>query len=169
MTHDDIQPLLAEHALATLAPEAAARVDAHLAGCAACRVEFDELLAAVTELELAASPVHALAPRAGALDDLLAAARSTPQEASVVAPERVARDRGVPQRPAPRRRFRFGFAAVAGLAACVALGGSLVALDSRNDRITSLERRLAEFQAAIQGAKTPEGRDARDQFKAFFR
>ncbi|MBC7592258.1 MAG: ATP-binding protein, partial [Salinibacterium sp.] len=31
------------------------------------------------------------------------------------------------------------------------------------------EQFLNRFQAAIQGAKTPEGRDARDQFKAFFR
>ena len=51
MTHDCSQPL-AEHAFGTLDAREAARVDAHLAACAACRVEFDEFVAALERFGL---------------------------------------------------------------------------------------------------------------------
>ena len=53
----EIQPLLAAYALEALEPEERLRVEAHLAGCAACRAALAEYQAVAEGLALAAPPV----------------------------------------------------------------------------------------------------------------
>lgn len=78
--HEFAEPLLAEHALGTLDPSDGSRVDDHLVACAACRTTLAELADAVAGLEQAVATT-AVAPRAGARESLVAAARRTPQDA----------------------------------------------------------------------------------------
>lgn len=139
-THDQVEPLLAEHALGTLAPDARELVEAHLATCASCRLELDELAAAVAQLEQdVAVPFPDVPP--AELDQsrqsLLDAARRAPQRGAGAAAAHA------PTRQRSRRR-RFvpspsGIAAGALAAACVVLVAVTV---DRQDRINSLEGRL---------------------------
>ena len=133
-THDDVAPLLAEHALGTLDTDRRAAVDLHVVECAACRVELDELAGGVATLEeavVAPGPGSATSQRATLLDR----ARMTPQ---IPAEETAAG-----HAPRPRRAWRAPswLAASAATLACIALA---VVLVDRQDRIDSLERRLAD-------------------------
>ncbi|MCW2920341.1 MAG: hypothetical protein JWL76_215 [Thermoleophilia bacterium] len=138
--HDYVEPLLAEHALGTADVVHRARVDAHIALCASCRTTFVELSDAVAGVERAvhASAIddHAVEPRSGARESLLAAARTTPQvtrdAASVASPARRA------QRPAPWRRW------ILVAAPTLACAGLLVAMVQQAGRIDTLEQRVKD-------------------------
>lgn len=148
LTHVAVEPLLAEHALGALDDVDAHRVDAHLIECAACRAEFDELVAAVAELDAAAAPATAMEPAPNATRDLLTAARRTPQARPVELPAH-----------SPRRswgRFGIGLGGASLVAACVALAMTVTTLGERDDRIASLEQRLK----AAKGDQVPTFRGA---------
>lgn len=106
MNGHDVFEMLDAYALGTLPPADAERVRAHLAGCAACRAEYDEVrnVLDVLPLALPAEPVPA-----GARDRLFA--RLDAEAVPVPGPDRL---------PMPRRR---GFAAplVGALAAALLL------------------------------------------------
>ena len=69
MRCEDVQPLLSDHLDGALAPAEGAAVDGHLAGCAACRAELEDLRAVVAMLH--AVPGEAMP---GGLFDRIAAA-----------------------------------------------------------------------------------------------
>lgn len=144
--HNRCNQPLAEHALGQLPPDEAARVDAHIAECAACRVEFDELVAAVAAVDIAAAPAAALEPHSASRDSLLAAARATPQER----PEPLTAQ----PVPAPSRWLRMHQIALA--VAAVSLMGMFLTLGTRDEQISSLERRLDDAKgeqiAVLRGA-----------------
>jgi len=156
--HDVVEPLLAAHALATLEPHEAERVDLHLVTCASCRVTFDELAAAGGWVELRA---HEAATDSGAYgdpplavrDDVLARARATPQDdapqGAHAGEERAAVLSGAPARlRGPSRGGGWLRGAGARLGAVGALGVMVAALlvtASRDqDRIASLEQQLRD-------------------------
>lgn len=148
ITHVAVEPLLAEHALGALDAADAQRVDAHLIECTACRVEFDELVAAVAHIDETLALAAALEPAPNAARDLLTAARRTPQSRPVTLP--VARR---------RRRwgmFGVGLGGASLVAACVALALTMSTLGARDDKIASLEQRLK----AAKGDQVPTFRGA---------
>lgn len=173
--HDVVEPLLAAHALATLEPHDADRVELHLAGCAACRVTFDELAAAGAWVELRA---HEAAGAGGAAgepppsirDEVLARARTAPQdgiqegdgEATHHEPARTRLRRS----PSSRRvgSLRRRFTAIGALGATVA--ALLVNAHGDQDQIASLEQRLRDAKGdqvqVLDGAQfeVPQAGDA---------
>lgn len=139
--HDYVEPLLAEHALGTADVLHRARVDAHIALCAACRATFTELSDAVAGLEQAVhEPI--LEPLPGSRESMLAAARTTPQagqgmtavgaHAAHAAADRRSR------RGAPKRRWLL---VAAPTLACLALLATNV---SQAGRIDQLEQRVKD-------------------------
>src|SRR5690606_10243648 len=77
---------LGVHVLGALEPEERAEVEAHLAECAACRAEYEEL-AALPALLAKVSPddvAHAVQPPSAVLDRLLAARVKRRRRARVV-------------------------------------------------------------------------------------
>jgi anti-sigma-K factor RskA len=140
LEHDYVEPLLAEHALGTADVVHRARVDAHIALCAACRTTFAELTDAVAGLERA---VHApsLEPRAHARESLVAAARTTPQlaaPAAAGAPAAIANGRAA--RPQSRRWRQWILVAAPTLAGAALLGATW----NQAGRIDTLEQRVTD-------------------------
>lgn len=144
--HDELEPLVPEHALGTLDPELRARVDAHLEECAACRLAFDEVSAAVADVESAIAPGIMATPRFGATRSLMDAAARTAQDRVDAAGVRRSR------RP---RRWRLPGIVAAGAACGTIVVLALLLADSR-DRAASLERRLRDARgdqvAVLRGA-----------------
>jgi hypothetical protein len=66
---EEVRDQLAEHALGVLSPDAANAVEAHLRGCAACRLEAAELSEGAAVVALAVAPAP---PPAGTEERLLA-------------------------------------------------------------------------------------------------
>jgi anti-sigma-K factor RskA len=148
--HDRIEPLVADHALGTLEPNMRAQVDAHLAECAACRTNFDEIAAATADVELAIAPGIMAMPRSGATRALLAAAAREPQQAAPTS-----------TRPRTRRPWRLRLPSiVAAAGACgTILVLALLLADSR-EHADSLERRLKDARgdqvAVLRGASVSD-------------
>jgi hypothetical protein len=69
MRCDEVRDQLPEHALGVLSPEVAKEVEAHLRGCAACRIEAAELTEGAAVVALAVAPAP---PPAGTEERLLA-------------------------------------------------------------------------------------------------
>lgn len=147
MTHDPCDLPIAQHALGTLDAAASSHVDAHLAGCPACRLQFDELVAAVGAIDIAIAPATALEPSPSARGDLLAAARRTSQSRAGSAPSSARRG---------WLRLGMGLGSASLAAACIALVSMVVAVDRRDDRIAALEQRLED----ARGDQVPTFRGA---------
>jgi hypothetical protein len=128
-THDAVEPLLGELALGTIDPRLAEVAHAHVADCAACRVELDELSAAVAELERASGPA-AIEPGPADRAALLLAASRTPQHVPTATPRR---------RAGARRGVGAWIVAAGTSAACVVLA---VLVAGARDDARSLQRSL---------------------------
>jgi len=137
---DDLHTLVGAYALDALTPSEEVRFEDHLATCAACRQELDELLATAARLGEAV----AVPPDPQMRARLMEAVRRTPQERPMV----------VHIRPSGWRRQAPRLLAAAAVVAVVASLGAFF-----------VEReRLQEFQASQSTLSTvltaPDGRDS---------
>jgi hypothetical protein len=148
MTHDDVQEALAAEALDALDGAERERVRAHLAGCAGCRAELDELRAAAALLAHAAPHVP------------LEPARSDRLRARLVA--RAAAERVIPLAPRRRSTLPAWLAAAASLLLAIGLGvyaSTLrTRLDSLRERNASLASTLAARESTLAALAGPEVR-----------
>ncbi len=153
--NDHVEELLALYALGGLEPDELQRVEAHLAGCAACRREADQWLGLTALVGQSALPVK---PKPELRPAVLRRIRGQPSElaASGARPQRAAAPRRVP-RPALNRAF-----AALGVLALVSLLGWNLALNAQlnglrgqlsqqEQLMTDLRDQIAEQTQVIAG------------------
>jgi anti-sigma-K factor RskA len=154
-THEELEVLVSAHALDSLEPAEAEAVQAHLAGCASCRAEFDEALETVAALAMG---VPEAVPPADLRDRILAAARVTPQDN--IAPEVAVEPAPAPvaaPASAPRRSFSQIVTPSRSLAGAFALAAALfgVLFFSERDRADDLESQQTASALVSEALSAP--------------
>jgi len=137
---DDLHTLVGAYALDALAPSEEVRFEDHLATCAACRQELDELLATVARLGEAV----AMPPPPEMRLRLMEAVRRTPQERPLVAR----------MRPKGWRRQAPLLLAAAAVLAVVASLGAFVVERERLEEVQAAQSTLSSVLTA------PDAQDA---------
>jgi len=150
-THEELELLVAAHALDALDAADAAAVDVHLATCESCRAAFDEALESAAALALS---VPAAEPPADLRERILAAARATPQE--VVAPAVAAVEAPVAAKR-QRRRFTEIFTPSRNFAAAFAIAAALLGVLylSERDKTSTLEAQRDASALVSSALATP--------------
>jgi anti-sigma-K factor RskA len=165
MTHDELHDLAGVYALDALDVAERERFEAHLAGCATCRDEVDELREVTADL----AGLVTQAPPAGLRERVLAEVDRTPQAPAPDGPEPAASDdAGATPPSGPRRSFSSTVVGMAaGIVLVLALGVSALVV-SLLDRIGELEvaaEQMTEILAAPDArtvsAHGPDGSLAR--------
>jgi anti-sigma-K factor RskA len=153
MSTGHVDELIEEYALGLLDGDEAAQVEAHLAGCAACRAKVDAALHAAAHLAAVAPPA---APAAETAQRLFERVRQAPRARN--APRRV--PAAAPPQPQPRQGWLWPAAAGLGLALAVAmviwnfsLQAQLGRLAQDNQALADRLRRQEARVALVSGAQ----------------
>lgn len=141
MSHEELQELLALHALDALAPSEAAELETHLATCASCRKELDELRITAGAIGMAVEPVAPAPELRARILARVGTPPTAPRAAEVVRP------------PASFWRPLAGLASFAAAAVIVAL--SMYAL-GLTERVRTIEGQLAEKRELADFLSSPD-------------